>query len=189
MGQGGNQAGKCSASTVFQMLGFPDGPTQPHLALPLHCSLQHGANTRIKSFPLPYLDPSQDFPPAPLEHSPPLFGDVRLANSWITGIGDNTERTAGNKIMEPGCMAGTDKTPERVLEVREGLLEEVTWEPGFECRGQTEAGAIWAQGTAMQRACGSNELSMFEKQPGGQHGWEEKQGQGPGGPCLPLSSL
>jgi hypothetical protein len=24
----------------------------------------------------------------------------------------------------------------------------------------------------MQKACGSNELSMFEKQPRGQHGWK-----------------
>lgn len=24
----------------------------------------------------------------------------------------------------------------------------------------------------MQRACGSNELNMFEKQPGGQYGWK-----------------
>lgn len=31
---------------------------------------------------------------------------------------------------------------------------------------------IWAEEIAMQRACGSNELSMFEKQPGGQHGWK-----------------
>lgn len=55
----------------------------------------------------------------------------------------------------------------RNIQVRDGLLEDVTQELGFECIESDWGKGIWAEGLAMQRACGSNELNMFEKQPGG----------------------